>query len=326
MRRLLPIWKSVSSFLFSALNKEFLIFLFFLVLSGVFWLLMTLNETFEKELPVKVRLVNVPQNAVMTTEMVDTVVITVRDKGFVLSSYFTTRKLQPVSVNFQSYANHSTGRGVVPIADVQKLIYQQLSNSTRISQIKPDRLEFYFNYGRSKKVPVRLTGVVAPAKNYSLVQQLISPQKVTVYANKNILDSIQYVSTDRISLLNFSDTVSQVVHLKKIKGVKFVPSFITLTLVPDVLTDESLEVPITAVNMPAGKVLRTFPSKVKVRFTVSSSMFRSIKPEQFSVVVDYKELAVSPSDKCNLYLRAYPHSASNPRLEMNRVDYLIEQQ
>ena len=78
--------------------------------------------------------------------------------------------------------------------------------------------------------------------------------------------------------------------------------------------------------MPAGKVLRTFPSKVKVRFTVSSSMFRSIKPEQFSVVVDYKELAVSPSDKCNLYLRAYPHSASNPRLEMNRVDYLIEQQ
>ncbi|SFG24769.1 CdaR family protein [Prevotella sp. KH2C16] len=326
MRRLLPIWKSVSRFLFSILNKEFLIFLFFLVLSGVFWLLMTLNETFEKEIPVRVHLVNVPQNAVMTTEMADTVVITVRDKGFVLSSYFTTRRLQPVAVNFQSYANQSTGRGVVPAADVQKFIYQQLSSSTRISQIKPDKLEFYFNYGRSKKVPVRLTGVVVPAKNYSLVQQLISPQKVTVYANKKVLDSIQYVNTDRLSLLNFNDTVRQVVRLKKVKGVKFVPSSITLTLVPDILTDESLEVPVTAINMPAGKVLRTFPSKVKVRFTVCTSMFRSIKPDQFTVVADYKELSASSSDKCSLYLRAYPHSISKPRLEVDRVDYLIEQQ
>lgn len=31
-------------------------FLFFLVLSGIFWLMMTLNETYEKELPVAVRL------------------------------------------------------------------------------------------------------------------------------------------------------------------------------------------------------------------------------------------------------------------------------
>ena len=321
-----PICKSVSHILFSALNKEFLIFLFFLVLSGIFWLLMTLNETFEREIPVALRLVNVPENAVMTTEMADTVIVTVRDKGFVLASYFTTHRLQPVVVDFQSYANPSTGRGIVPTSDIQKQIYQQLSSSTRISQLRSDKLEFYFNYGRSRKLPVRLAGIVMPAKNYSIVQQLISPQKVTVYANKNLLDSIQYVSTERLSLINFSDTVKQVVHLKKIKGVKFVPSSVTLTLVPDVLTDETLEVPITAVNMPAGKVLRTFPVKVKVRFTVCASMFRTITPEQFIIVVDYKELAESPSDKCNLYLRAYPHSVFKPRLEMSRVDYLIEQQ
>ncbi len=35
--------------LFKLVNKDFLIFLFFLALSAVFWLLMTLNETYEKE-------------------------------------------------------------------------------------------------------------------------------------------------------------------------------------------------------------------------------------------------------------------------------------
>ena len=39
--------KIVRGFLFTLVNKEFLIFLFFLLLSGIFWLLMTLNETYE---------------------------------------------------------------------------------------------------------------------------------------------------------------------------------------------------------------------------------------------------------------------------------------
>ena len=46
--RLTQIFKVVRNFLFSSVNKEFLIFLFFLFLSSVFWLMMTLNETNEK--------------------------------------------------------------------------------------------------------------------------------------------------------------------------------------------------------------------------------------------------------------------------------------
>ena len=46
--------------MFNSVNKEFLIFLFFLILSGTFWLLMTLNETYEKEIEVPVTLVEIP--------------------------------------------------------------------------------------------------------------------------------------------------------------------------------------------------------------------------------------------------------------------------
>ena len=58
--RLTQILRVVRNFLFSSVNKEFLIFLFFLFLSSVFWLMMTLNETYEKEISVPVRLVGVP--------------------------------------------------------------------------------------------------------------------------------------------------------------------------------------------------------------------------------------------------------------------------
>lgn len=87
-----------------------------------------------------------------------------------------------------------------------------------------------------------------------------------------------------------------------------------------------VEVPVTAVNMPSGMVLRTFPAKVKVHFTIGASLFRTIKPEQFRVVVDYEEFTNNPSDKCTLELRSVPRSVSKARLEIPQVDYLLEQQ
>src|SRR3712207_7132165 len=50
------------------------------ILSGLFWLLMTLNETYEAEISVPVRIVNVPRNIVLTTEVDDTFRVTVRSE------------------------------------------------------------------------------------------------------------------------------------------------------------------------------------------------------------------------------------------------------
>ena len=81
-----------------------------------------------------------------------------------------------------------------------------------------------------------------------------------------------------------------------------------------------------AINMPEGKVLRTFPSRVTITFTVGASLFRSIKTNAFKVVADYNELVANPSEKCNIYLRYIPHDVKNARININQVDYLIEEQ
>ena len=41
------IFKNIRRFLFGWANREFLIFLFYLIVAGIFWLLTTLNESFE---------------------------------------------------------------------------------------------------------------------------------------------------------------------------------------------------------------------------------------------------------------------------------------
>ncbi len=316
------ILKAVRNFLFSGLNKEFLIFLFFLALSGAFWLMMTLNETMEREFKIPVRLTGVPRNAVMTGELADTVRVTIKDKGFTLVTY----DFRPLTFRFSSYADEDTGEGVVPVADVQKQVLSQMYGSSKLLQLKPGKFDFYFTYGSSKKVPVVFRGKITTHKSYYLAHTEFNPSMVTVYANKQQLDQLQAVEIEPFNYRNLQDTIRQMVKIKKIRGIKIVPPMVRISVYPDVLTEESVEVPVTAINMPPGMVLRTFPSKVTVRFTIGASLFRTIKPSLFKVVVDYEELAANPSDKCTLQLRSVPRSVSKASLEMDRVDYLLEQQ
>ena len=322
MRSVRNILKAVRNFLFSGLNKEFLIFLFFLALSGAFWLLMTLNETMEREFKIPMRLTGVPGNAVVTGELPDTVRVTVRDKGFTLVTY----DFRPLVFRFSNYADEDEGKGVIPLTDVQKQVLSQMYGSSKLLQVKPGAFDFYFTYGTSKKVPVVFRGKITTSKSYYLAHTEFYPSIVTVYANKQQLDKLQTVEIEPFNYRNLQDTIRQAVKIRKIRGVKIVPSTVRLSVYPDVLTEEAIEVPITAINMPPGMVLRTFPSKVTVRFTIGASLFRTIKPNLFKVVVDYEELAANPSDKCTLQLRSVPRSVSKASLEIDRVDYLLEQQ
>lgn len=316
----------VRNFLFSSANREFLTFFFFLVLSTIFWLMTALNETYEREIGVPAYLVNIPKNVVVTSDMEDTVRVTVRDKGFALLAYTYGEGIRPINVNFQSAITRQSGYGVVSSQELMKMINQRFSGSSKIVQVKPDRLDFHYNYGLSRQVSVKMSGHVVPGKSFYLARTRFWPEKVTVYGSKQALDSLRFVKTVPINITNFNDTVLRTVALETINGVKIVPNTVRIGLYPDILTEENIEVPITAINMPEGKVLRTFPQRVTVNFIVGASMFRSISPEQFAVVVDYNEIIDHPSDKCSIHLRETPQGVRNARLKMTQVDYLIEEQ
>lgn len=303
------------------------------MLSGVFWLLMTLNETYEKELSVPVRLVNVPQKAFITNDMTDTVRFVVRDKGYVISSYLAGNKLRPLTFNFATYANDK-GYGVIPLSDIQKQLAQQLSKSSTLVAVKGDKIEFYYNYGESKRVPVKMQGEIITGPDCYLSKVELNPDSVTVYASEKLLESISnvYIAQQRIADITEPTTIS--VKLQQMKGVKMVPDRISMKLYPDVLTEESVEVPIVAENMPADKVMRTFPQKVIVRFAVGATRLRNMPknpqtkallPQGFRVIVNYQDLIDHPSDKCTIMLVAVPDGVHNARLEVDRVDYLLEQ-
>lgn len=307
------------------MSKQILIFLFFLVLSGVFWLFLTLNESYEQEIKVIYKIKGIPKNVVLTSHEIDTIRVTIRDKGWVILRYLYN-DYRSVNINYKNY-DRGNGSGIASSSEIKRLIAKQLETSTIVNSIKPDRLEFFYNNGERKRVPVRWAGRVIPEQLYFISHVQYMPDSVDIYSSREKLDSIKVIYTEALNYAGFRDTLIVDCKLSHQKDVKVVPENIRIGFYTDVLTEESIDgVPIKAINMPEGKVLRTFPPKVKIRFITGVSQFRTLRPEDFIVIADYKEISQHSSEKCNIYLKTVPHGISRATLETKKVDYLIEEE
>lgn len=286
---------------------------------------MTLNQTYEQEIRIPVTYVNVPKNVVLTSGEADTMRVTVSDKGIILATYLYGQSMQPVSVDFKSFT-HTGDQGSIPNSELKKLAMQRLMASSKITSVKPDRMVFYYNYGEKKRVPVQHSGQVQPDNQYYMASVDYMPDSVTIYASKKKLDSIHVVNTVPLNYTGVNDTLTVHARLQKISGVKMVPEVIDIRFITDVLSEVGFDnIPVVGLNMPEGKVLRTFPAKVSVRFVTGVSQYRNMSASDFVVVADYNKIKDNPSPKCTIEIYSKPEGVSRTRLNVTQVEYLIEE-
>ena len=320
----LDISKRIKDFLLAKKSREFLIFLFFMFVSFSFWLLQVLNDDYETEYTVSLRMKDVPDNVVLTSELPSNMKITLKDRGTVLVNYSLGQGLMPLTLDFAEYSDK--GNQVrIPSITLAKKITAQLSQSTKLVAIKPDTLEFIYTKGAAKTVPVKICGTITPERQYYVSDTIFSPDSVRVYAPKSILDTITAAYTKTIDFEEVSDTVRRRVSFSSVKGARFIPDYSDLTLKVDVYAEKTVDVPVVGVNFPHDKVLRTFPSKAKVTFQIGLSRFMEVGADDFQVVVDYDDLQNEGGDKCKLQLKEIPKGVNHVRVNPNEMDYIIEQ-
>ena len=305
-------------------NKQTFIFLFFLLLSTVFWVFQAVNETYEEEFSVPIELRGVPNNVVVTTDLPAAIHVTLRDKGSILLSYRYTRRFKPIVIDFDTYVN-SSGHVVIQGTDFIRQISSQLLGSTQLLNSKPESLEFYYNYGLCKRVPVIVQGNIRTGRLYSLANTLLGQDSVTVYAAKELLDTITGAYTQLLNMRGLTDTTQVSVPFQSVRGAKFVPAKVGLTFCIDRLVEKTVLVPVQQVNFPASKQLRTFPATVSVTFQVGMGQYRNITSDNFVLVVNYEDLLKNKTNLCHLSLKTIPTGVSHVRISPQDVEYIIEE-
>lgn len=315
----------VKDFLLSEKSREFFIFLFFFFIAGGFWLLQILNNDYETEFTVPVRLKGVPNDVVVIEEPVQDMRIRVKDKGTVLLNYMLGKSFYPLSIDFRDYSKGKSNHVRILAAEFRKKLLTQLNASTQLISVKPDTLEYFYSSGISKKVPVCFNGHVEAGRQYYLADTIFQPDSVLVYATREMLDTLTAVHTEFLSIMSLSDTLRKKVALEPLKGMKIEPSVVEMQLPVDIYAEKTVEVPLEGVNFPEGKVLRAFPSKIQITFQVGMSRFRQITADDFHLTVSYEELLRLVSEKYPLRLQHVPEGVLNVRIHPEQVDFLIEQ-
>ena len=311
--------------LLSSKARETLVFLFFLAVSYGFWLLQTLNESFDIRLRVPLQLTDVPENVVITTPLPQMITVSVHDRGTSLIRFMRRGELKPIDISFGKYDNGaSSARVQIPLQEVQRALQTQLDVTSHIQSIHPDTIEYYYNRGLSYRLPVRVSGKITTTPQNYLVGTHSDPDTLTVYAPVQVLDTMQAAYV-HVSLSKLTGNTTVAVSPRQMKGVRYEPSEVRVTALVDYYTEKTVEVPIIGLNFPADKVLRTFPAKARVTFRVGSTQFSRYTADNFVLAATYEELIQNEAPKYRLHLKSLPEGVSNARIVPQEVDYLIEQ-
>lgn len=317
--------KRARNFLHSPQCREFLFFLFFVCIASTFWILQTLNDTYETEISVPLKLKNVPESTILTEQPPGHLYLTLKDKGTVLINYMLGQGFIPLTLDFDEYKRRGN-RVRIPSSELEKKLLGQLAVSTTLKAIRPDTVEFIYTLNKGKKVPVRMLGNVTAGKQYYIAGRTISPDSVMIYAPQEVLDTTRVVYTEGIQLTDVTDTVRKTVVLHPAKGIKYVPETVELSVFADILTEKTVQVPIKGVDFPADKQLKTFPSRASITFQVGLQRFKDISAEDFVVEVSYNDLKKKGAqEKCRLSLTVAPAGINHVRIQPESVEYLIEQ-
>lgn len=306
--------KSSSSF------RDFMLFLVFVGISTLFWLILALNDSAQDSFNVKLNVANCPDSVTFIDELPPRIHVTVRDKG---NNLWRNHYRHPsININFRDYSSD----GILKFShnDIQSALKSIFGQSAQILSVSCDSIQLNYTANPGKRVPVIIRENVYAASG-STIEGLLKPKpsNVLVYGDINIIDTIHKVFSDVISMRNLTETTTVEVNLQKIRGVRIIPSSVSVTIPVEPLVKKNAQITVSTVNVPAGESLLIFPSKVPVEYYVAMSRLNNDDDPDIELIVDYNETMISQSGRLHVEVSQYPDRLKNLSILNDSVEYTI---
>src|SRR6056297_3271253 len=153
------------------LDRRFIVFSVFIVISTIFWFLIKLEEEYQSDIRFPVRFTNFPENKVMVGEVPREVQLEVRSRGYKLLEYKLNNIILPLVIDLNAYplkldSRDDNGGLFLLTRDLKYVIEKQLSSEVEVVEINPDTLFFEFASRIRKQVKVASNINIEPAKQF----------------------------------------------------------------------------------------------------------------------------------------------------------------
>ncbi len=309
-------------------QRRLLTFLFFLVISAVFWFVRSLGEEYEEDLSYPVRYENFPENKILIGLVPDKFQLRVRARGFTLLRSRLNLNLEPLKFNVGSYAVNSAGSDTfyVITETVRDLLSAELPQF-KILDISPDTLIFSFTDLEMKKVPVK--PVLALHDEFYQKQYMqngsivVTPDSVMVSGPGNIIRYIAYAPTEPLKQTNLSDTVTLRSKLQTFDRVTYSLDEVQVTIPVDRFTEVDESLTVLPVNVPDSLDMIAIPGQVTITFNICLSNYNKMVKNPPVPKIDYNAIRDRQVNRLKVFLSDTPRIISNVRFNPKETEFLV---
>ena len=302
-------------------TRSILLYLFFVVISAIFWSFLTFNSDVQLELEVPIE-ISKANNVHLLNKVPDTLTVTVKDRGYRFFSYLF-HKSPKITLRLSDYSDGNSSFKIDQ-SHLKKALASVLNKQATIVSVLPESINIKFTDLPGKKVPVKTDIVVEPREDYTQYGALIQSQdSVLVFSDAKTLSEINEVYTYHVEELNLTDTLRRRVTIAPINGAVVEPRSIDIIVPIEKLKQQTRSVKIAVRNAPAGVKMLLFPSDVEVKYLTPVS--RITEDAGITAVVDYNSVDFnSPSNKVKVMIGEVPAAYQDVRFSNDSVEYIIE--
>ncbi|MFZ4464082.1 MAG: CdaR family protein [Bacteroidales bacterium] len=305
-------------------KRKLLRFLFFVLLSGLFWLTVKLSNDFTVTCNYKLSLTDVPPEYWLIQTEAFPLRVIVTTNGFnLLKNNFIREDSRDLDVSLITvpYRKLSKNQYYILVQNIFPVIAADLGVQESDIQTNESEIHFDLEGQLSVDVPVILRQKIEYKQQYGPYGPAkIDPEFVKVYGARSVLDTLSGVYTETILIKDADQSFVRKVKLdlnpKQI--VAEIPEVMVEQQV-EKFTENSLQIPILK---PLNSKIKLFPETATVYFQVAMKDYKLLNPNHFTIYADTTGIK-GKMKYLPLQMINSPENIRFSRMEPNQVEYLI---
>lgn len=172
--------------------------------------------------------------------------------------------------------------------NIKQKIQDALGTDMQVESFATDTLFFKFPEQSNKKVPVVANSLVSYGKQYMPYGPImLKPDSVFIYGDKELISQIGQVTTNAIKDGNVSRSLSGVVGLAKLSGIRTSAEEVFYSQEVGRFVEHVVKVPVTIEDAPSYANVALVPQEVTIRFRVPFGNVSTFAAQDFAVEVEY---------------------------------------
>ncbi len=301
-----------------------LVYLICVAIATLLWLQMSIGNTpTDVEVTVPIDYTDEPQNREPSQPRPKELTVKVSWSG---RSFFAREPHLKMKKLTLSVENSINNKDIFKVSskELKEMTSALFDSQCSILSISPKKIEVPYSSVISQRFPVQIDALVTTKKQYILKKEITAnPKSILITGPSSTLDTINYISTERLVLNEINQSTEGVLKLNIPENTNAEIDEVSYEVEVELSTTASRDIKIESLHVPLDSTLTLFPARVTLSYEVGLSRYDESLSDTFLFVVDYDKI-----EEGNGYLEVTPQRVPdyirNITFSPHTVEYIIE--